>query len=57
VTSKLSQDGRREGKKEAADNSGPPGEADRKAVVRGRKEYARGETEEWGEVRKRVAER
>ncbi len=34
-----------------------PSEADRKAVVRGRKEYARGETEEWSEVRKRVAER
>jgi hypothetical protein len=34
-----------------------PTEADRKAVVGGRKEYARGEMEEWSEVRKRVAER
>ncbi len=34
-----------------------PSEADRKAMVRGRKEYARGETEEWSKVRKRVAER
>ncbi len=35
----------------------PSSEADKKAVARGRKEYARGETEDWSEVRKRVAER
>jgi hypothetical protein len=35
----------------------PSSEADRKAVSRGREEYTNGETEEWSEVRKRVAER
>jgi len=34
-----------------------PTEADRRAVTRGRREYARGETEEWSEVRKRIADR
>ena len=32
-------------------------EADKKASARGRKEYARGATEEWSEARKRAAER
>jgi hypothetical protein len=34
-----------------------PSGADRKAIARGRREYARGETEEWSDVRKRVAEK
>ncbi len=34
-----------------------PSEAERRAVARGRKEYAHGKVEEWSEVRKRVSER
>jgi hypothetical protein len=34
-----------------------PSEDDRKGVAKGRKEFARGEVEEWSEIRKRVAER
>lgn len=34
----------------------PPSEADKKAIARGKREYARGEVEEWSEVRKRTAE-
>jgi hypothetical protein len=55
VTSKLSQDGRREGRKKLLTTQVPPSEADRKAVSRGREEYTNGETEEWSEVRKRVS--
>ncbi|QQG48706.1 MAG: hypothetical protein HY247_08235 [archaeon] len=33
-----------------------PSAQDRKAVARGRKEYAQGDVEEWGDVRKRVAD-
>ncbi|MDV3243967.1 MAG: hypothetical protein LYZ66_02180 [Nitrososphaerales archaeon] len=33
-----------------------PSAKDRRAVARGRKEYAHGEVEGWGDVRKRVAE-
>jgi hypothetical protein len=33
-----------------------PTKADRKAIARGRKEFAQGKTEDWSEVRKRVAE-
>jgi hypothetical protein len=33
-----------------------PGKEDRLAVARGRKEHARGEEEEWNDVRKRAAE-
>lgn len=31
-------------------------QADRKAIARGRKEFAEGKTEDWSGVRKRVAE-
>lgn len=33
-----------------------PSAAEKRAVARGRKEYALGKVEDWGEVRKRVAE-
>lgn len=34
----------------------PPNEAERTAVARGRKEYARGSVENWSEVKRRVTE-
>lgn len=34
----------------------PSSAAEKTAVAKGRKEYARGEMEDWSEVRKRVAE-
>lgn len=33
-----------------------PSEADKKAIARGKMDYARGEVEEWSEVRKRTTE-
>jgi hypothetical protein len=34
-----------------------PSEEERRAVARGRKEFARGKAERWGDVRKRISER